>query len=157
MKRYKWSNCYTIGQLLDNFKDLNGKKRPPESNSVYVITKNRWVSNPKSDSIPLYVGGTTGNSNRFRVRVGDLVADVFGFFNTEPKDAKGNRRLGHHCGGIKLHNYCVKMKISPLDLHIGWVINPSCHRCSELEIYEELNPQLNQKTPSSCGNCKTDV
>ena len=76
--------------------DVVAKKlpRPPEKGSAYVVTQREWSGHPTKESTPLYVGGNSGKSDRFRTRVGDLIADTFGFFGGD---------TGHHSGGQHLH------------------------------------------------------
>jgi len=136
----KWKGPYTINELLDIF--LNSlHAQPPEADGVYMISKKRWDIQPTSDCVPLYVGSNTGKSKRFRTRIGDLIADAFGFFGSE---------TGHHSGGQALHEYCVKEQLSPKKLYISWVENCGCVRCIENKVYDQLKPHLNKNRPKRC-------
>jgi hypothetical protein len=52
---------------------------PPEDKGVYVVTVRGWSGAPTRAAEVPYVG-PTGQSRRFRTRIGDLVADMFGFW-----------------------------------------------------------------------------
>ena len=110
---------------------------PPDRGSAYLVSLRRWRQYPKFSSVPLYVGGITGQSDRFRTRIGDLIADMFGYF-------------GHHTGGRSLHDWCKESQVHPLDLYIGWVDIGPCHRCLEEELWREMRPILNRRTPPAC-------
>ena len=112
---------------------------PPAEPSVYLVTRNPWKQSPGDASDPLYVGGVTGGKSRFRDRVGQLVAHLHGLF-TE----------GKHSGGESLHAFCREGGIDPLTLQLAWADRPSCHRCLEGEVYDELRPRLNKKRPPAC-------
>ncbi len=135
-----WIGPYTVDELLDSGLYPTHPK-PPEENSVYVISKLAWRCQPTADCVPLYVGSNTGKSKRFITRIGDLVADMFGLFGSE---------TGHHSGGQTLHEYCRKNNINPKMLFIGWLKNCICVRCAEVEIYKSLKPLLNSRIPPSC-------
>jgi hypothetical protein len=136
----KWVGPYTIDELLDSSFELS-HPQPPESNGVYLVSKKAWKEQPTKDCIPLYVGSNTGISKRFRTRIGDLIADMFGFFGSE---------TGHHSGGIALHRYCKSEQISPRKLYIGWAKERNCVRCAENRIYDQLAPTLNRNRPTRC-------
>jgi hypothetical protein len=91
-----WSKPCTIDKLLYTFCKSHKRKNtskdvwmPNEEwisngKSVYLISrKNNWWKRPNDkptkECEPLYVGSTTGKSKRFRTRIGDLIADMFGF------------------------------------------------------------------------------
>ena len=136
----EWIGAYSIDALLDSFlTPLH--PRPPEANGVYVISKNPWNGQPTRDCIPLYVGSNTGKSKRFRTRIGDLIADMFGFFGDD---------TGHHSGGQSLHAYCKENHLNPKKLYIGWVEKCSCVRCMENRVYDQLKPLLNKNRPTRC-------
>lgn len=139
-KMIDWIGPFTIEQILYRCTDDSFPK-PPESRSVYLISLDTWSDQPTPKCRPLYVGGNTGQSSRFRTRIGDLLADLFGFFcdNT-----------GHHSGGQSLHNYCRVERINPFALYIAWARSCECHRCLETELYGELRPRLNKNVPSRC-------
>jgi len=93
--------------------------------------------------VPLYVGGITGKSDRFRARIGDLIADMFGFYGS-------TRTIGHSSGGRSLHGWAMDNAISLPDLHLAWVEDGGCHRCLEVQLHAWLRPKLNHATPSRC-------
>jgi hypothetical protein len=136
----KWVRPIQIRRLLERCNDSAAPK-PPEANSAYVVTIRRWRSAPNSKSVPLYVGGNTGKSARFRTRVGDLLADAFGFYGSA---------TGHHSGGQSIHKWCKDNKVNPLDLYIAWVEGTKCPRCLEVRLCQELKPKINKVRPSSC-------
>jgi hypothetical protein len=136
----KWMGPYTIDQLLDSI-STTSRPRPPEADGVYLISQKAWTGRPSIDCIPLYVGSNTGQSKRFRTRIGDLIADTFGFFGTE---------TGHHSGGQTLHRHCKKNALSPKDLYIAWREGCGCVRCMENRLYDELRPRLNRNRPARC-------
>lgn len=140
MNRYRWIGPFQMKQLLG---DVIAKElpRPPESGSSYVVTQREWRGHPTTDSIPLYVGGNSGKSNRFRTRIGDLIADTFGFFGGG---------TGHHSGGQHLHEWCQENHFNPLHLYVGWVESCACHRCLEIELFHLLSPTLNRVRPTRC-------
>lgn len=136
----KWKGPFTIDELLDG---SVGSSLPelPESGGVYLISERIWDKAPTQACIPLYVGSNTGKSSRFRTRVGDLIADMFGFFGAD---------TGHHSGGQTVYDYCRKRQMSPKRLYIGWVEECGCVRCVENEIYNQLKPSLNKNRPTRC-------
>ncbi|MBA7677076.1 hypothetical protein ES703_85324 [subsurface metagenome] len=136
----EWIGAYSIDVLLDSFL-IASHPRPPEANRVYVISKSPWNKQPTRDCTPLYVGSNTGKSKRFRTRIGDLIADMFGFFGDD---------TGHHSGGQSLHEYCKRHRLNPKDLYIGWVEKCSCVRCAENKVYDQLKPLLNKNRPTRC-------
>ncbi len=139
MKR-KWIGPMKIRELLDQA-IASSPAMPPSGNSVYVVSRRRWKGEPDKSCVPLYVGGNTGQAERFRTRVGDLIADMFGFYSEE---------TGHHSGGQSLHRYCADVKASPKGLYIGWLDGCKCHQCEERRLQEELEPKLNKIKPSRC-------
>lgn len=139
----RWITPFRVRDLLENCLDYRNQKWPPEDNGIYLVSLNAWKNNPSKSCHPLYVGSTTGKSARFRTRVGDLIADIFGFYSDE--------EIGHHSGGINIHKYCKRKKILPLDLYIGWAEKCDCVRCAETKTYEQVKPKLNRKSPPVCG------
>lgn len=135
-----WEGPFQIRDLLEN--SINEEHPwPPASGGIYLVSLNAWELEPTRECEPLYVGGNTGKSDRFCTRIGDLVADIFGFFDGG---------TGHHSGGQSLWKYCRKNGVKPLDLFLGWGVEVSCPRCAEIEAYETLSPELNKKRPSRC-------
>jgi|HubBroStandDraft_5_1064220.scaffolds.fasta_scaffold01051_19 hypothetical protein len=139
--REKWVGPFQIRKLLEHCLD-DSIPKPPHAPSAYVVTRTAWQSNPTAESVPLYVGGNTQNPNRFRMRVGALLADAFGFYN--PKIPKG------HAGGRSIHRWCFDNSENPLDLHIAWVEGSACHRCLECRLCQALKPRLNRSNPAKC-------
>lgn len=137
----KWVGPFTIDELLDNCFNKS-HSWPPESNGIYVISRNKGANKPTKDCIPLYIGGNTGKSKRFLTRIGDLIADMFGFFGEE---------TGHHSGGQTLYKYCKENNLNPKNLYIGWLKNCQCTRCEENRIYDQLHPLLNKSRPPKCS------
>ncbi|MBI2166465.1 MAG: hypothetical protein HYU29_08730 [Chloroflexi bacterium] len=139
-KAMKWVGPFTVDDLLESCLD-NDHPWPPKSNSVYLVSRNLWDTLSVVDSVSLYVGSNTGKSPRFCTRIGDLIADLFGFFQ---------EGTGHSSGGISLHNYCKKQNLNPKQLHIAWIVNCGCVRCAETVIYDLTKPELNIKRPPKC-------
>jgi hypothetical protein len=135
-----WKGPYTINRLLGSLLEPPNL-RPPEAHGVYLISQKSWENQPAKDCIPLYVGSNTGTTERFRIRIGDLIADMFGFFGSEK---------GHHSGGRSLHNYCRGKHMNPKKLYIAWTSDFPCERCSENAVYDRLKPSLNKKRPARC-------
>lgn len=140
-----WAGPVTIGWLLENC--LAKPLWPPAGNSVYLVSRATWQRKPYSSScVPLYVGSNTGVSARFVTRLGDLIADAFGFYGGG---------TGHSSGGASLHAYCCQEGINPQQLYVGWITNCQCQRCAEGFLHEWLEPELNKNKPPRCG--KHDV
>jgi hypothetical protein len=147
----KWVGPFRVRALLDSC--LDKRDQPPNIGSAYLVTKKGWLSRsgPTAKCEPLYVGGITGKSQRFRTRIGDLLADAFGFYNE-------NNRIGHHSGGRHLHLWCREHKVNPLNLYIGWIKRTKCLRCLEFNLHSywvaELEKKglrlLNKRTPPQC-------
>lgn len=129
----KLSDPIQMRTLLNNCVE-NPSLLPPISTSAYIVTLNKWKGQPVADSFPLYAGGNSKNTDRFRTRVGDLIADMLGFYGGG---------TGHHSGGKALHAWCQSQLLNPLDLYISWVIKSPCFRCAEIELYEKFKPSLN--------------
>lgn len=135
-----WHGAYQIRTYLESCVEED-HDRPPESSGVYVVTQKRWRTEPNHRSGVLYIGGNTGQSARFRTRLGDLIADMLGFFGDS---------TGHHSGGRRLWGWCRTERINPLDLYIGWQSGVECHRCAEIDMFRELKPLLNKNRPPKC-------
>src|SRR5688572_23416864 len=91
--RLMWTGPYPISDYLENaISDAKEWRRrwPPAGGAVYLVSRYAWTGAPTTEAQPLYVGGNTGGSQRFCTRIGDLVADMFGFFDGD---------TGHHSGG----------------------------------------------------------
>lgn len=135
-----WVGPFTIGKLLDNCLDPR-QPWPQEESGVYVVTTKAWKDEPDLESGVLYVGGLTGKSNRFVTRIGDLIADIHGFFG---------KAAGHHSGGQHLHAWCQEHRRHPGDLFIGWLAPVRCGRCAEVDAFDRFNPLLNRHRPPRC-------
>jgi hypothetical protein len=136
----RWVGPFQIRRLLESCLDPSAA-RPPETGSAYLVTKFGWQAEPTQECVPLYVGGTTGNSLRFRTRIGDLIADAFGFFTSA---------TGHHSGGQHIREWTLTNQVSPLELYISWIEGTACPRCLEIRLHRELKPILNRNAPSRC-------
>jgi hypothetical protein len=150
----KWIGPYTIDDLLDLCL-TKPDRRPAEANGVYLISERKWEGQPTRDCIPLYVGGNTSTSTRLRIRVGDLIADMFGFFRTRKDHTAtkmGHRaKRGHHSGGQTLYEHCRGNALNPKKLYVAWVEECGCARCAENQLYGELTPLLNKNRPPQCN------
>lgn len=136
----QWVGPFKIDELLDHMME-SFHERPPEAKGVYLISQRPWNGKPTAKCDPLYVGSTMGKSKRLRTRIGDLIADLFGFFGEE---------TGHHSGGVTIYDYCKEHKINPKGLYIGWLKGVGCLRCNVNKVYEKLNPPLNRNRPFRC-------
>ena len=150
MARFTWEGPFKIRELLRNCLS-NEQGWPPASNAIYVISRKAWRINPGRKCDPLYIGCNTGDSKRFCTRVGDLIADMHGFWDGD---------TGHHSGGQSLYKWCKKNAIHPGELFIGWgKRRPWCSRCAEIDVFESLLVKwssrkvvglLNKKRPPGC-------
>jgi hypothetical protein len=132
----RWVGPFRLRDLLEHCMD-DRQPWPPEANGVYVVSERRWRGVPTKRAGILYAGGNTGNSPRFLTRVGDLIADMLGFW-------------WHHSGGQSLYKHCKEKGIHPLDLYLGWVEGIRCPRCAEAEVYRALAPLRSEKVPARC-------
>lgn len=135
-----WVGPFQVLKILEAASDSHAI-RPPERGSAYLVTQHAWCSSPERASGPLYVGGITGQSDRFRTRIGDLLADAFGFYT---------KATGHSSGGTSLHKWCLAHQVRPLDLYLSWIEGTQCHRCLERRLHGSLSPILNRLVPSRC-------
>ncbi len=138
-----WVGPYRLRNLLEA-SITSGHPWPPRSNAIYVVTEKAWSRRPGKPAVVLYVGGNTGKSKRFCTRVGDLVADMLGFYGGG---------TGHHSGGQTLWRHCKKTQTHPLDLFIGWQKGIRCGRCAEIRAWRLLEPSKNRVAPSRCRVC----
>jgi hypothetical protein len=141
-KSERWVGPFKIRDLLNDCID-NRLAVIPEWHSAYLVTARKWEQGPTPTCRPLYVGGNTGKSRRFRTRVGDLLADAFGFFGGG---------TGHSSGGQALNRWCRQEGVDPQHLFIAWVEGTRCHRCLEVRLHHALNPKLNKPRPSRCAS-----
>lgn len=143
-----WTGPFRVRDLLDACLD-EGQPWPPASQGVYVVSRDPWNLAPSPLCRPLYFGGNTGESQRFCTRIGDLVADMHGFFDGG---------TGHHSGGQSIYAWCRANSVNPGTLMIGWATrNPWCDRCAEAELIQLLAPSwddrgelLNKSLPPAC-------
>jgi hypothetical protein len=136
-----WYGAYRISTLLDACIE-DDHEWPPEHLGVYLVSRKPWKGTPTAKCEPLYVGSTTGRAARFCTRVGDLIADMFGFYGS---------MTGHSSGGQHLWEWCHQHRVKPGDLYIGWyTLDGMCPRCDENRWFAELKPSLNLKNPPSC-------
>jgi hypothetical protein len=138
----KWEGPITIDKLLDSAFNSN-LPVPPLAPSVYGVSQTRWEIEPSADGNVLYVGSLFSSAPRFRTRIGDLVADLFGFFSDPGKK-------GHYSGAQTMHQFCLDNGINPRTLLIGWALDVECHRYLENTLYDVLPPRLNKVRPSPC-------
>ncbi|TAK25706.1 MAG: hypothetical protein EPO40_21910 [Myxococcaceae bacterium] len=117
--------------------------RPPDHHGVYLVSRTAWSGAPTVACEPLYLGSTTGRSARFRTRVGDLLADLYGFFG---------ETTGHSSGGQKLHRWCSAEGVPPGSLFLGWFAGSAWCGCFERELYEAFRSTtlLNAISPPRC-------
>jgi hypothetical protein len=135
-----WVGPFRLRDYLEMAADPK-QVRPPEYKGVYILSQRPWVGVPTKDDSILYVGGNTTEWGYFRRRVGDLVADVLGFFNKE---------FGHNPGGQSAWRFCRRNHLKPLDLYLGWVEGVHCPMCAEKEVYEKLGSALGRRAPPRC-------
>ena len=148
--KWKWSGPFRIDAFLERCLDED-QKRPPESGAVYLISRYSWSWSGGFALAchPLYVGGNTGGSKRFRTRIGDVIADMHGLFG---------RETGHSSGGQSLYSWCREKGIAPGALHLAWATwtepRSWCDRCAEIELYENClrHGLLNKMRPGQCKN-----
>ncbi len=138
----RWIGPFRIRDLLERCLDEN-QAWPPEQGGVYLVSREKWTGAPRAGGSYLYLGGISGSSPRFCTRVGDLLADTFGFFGGG---------TGHSSGGQRLNDWCVKQQLNPLDLHLGWFVpaDGDCNRCLERRWHGTLKPVLNRYHPPRC-------
>jgi len=135
-----WVGPLQISGLLANCLDSQ-TPFPPVQGSAYLVTQRSWHNQPTKGAMPLYVGGNTGESERFRTRIGELIVSSVGLFNPGG---------GRHSGGRSIRSWTLKNRINPLDLYLAWVQPGHCHRCLEVELVARLRPLLNERAPSKC-------
>ena len=116
MQPVEWAGPYKLETLLRRSSETDFEL-PPADPSVNIITKSGWTATPSTESTPLYVGRITGQSERFRTRVGQLVAHMCGLFVD-----------GKHSGGESLHAYCRQKELDPLGLYIAWARRCVCSK-----------------------------
>ena len=141
----RWTGPFLVRDYLENaINDAWKQLWPPAADGVYLVSRHHWAAFPTESAEPLYVGGNTGRSERFCTRVGDLIADVHGFYDGD---------TGHHSGGQSLWRWCNKNRVKPGDLWLAWANNghPWCAKCAERALYKAFKATLeNKNTPSGC-------
>lgn len=146
-----WVGPFSFRHLLEHC--LNDDQAwPPPGRAVYLVTQRPWSMAPTRDAGPLYFGANTGESDRFCTRIGDLIADLFGFWDGG---------TGHHSGGQKLYNWCKESNTHPSDLYLAWATSANwCARCAENALADLVAPNwaarranglLNGNRPPTCG------
>lgn len=126
-----WRGPFRIQTYLDNSisNDPVWQERwPRERDAVYIVSEHEWQQHTDPAAHILYVGGTTGSSSRFVTRIGDLLADLFGFYGVE---------TGHHSGGQTLWKWCNHRRVPPATLWLAWGTS-TCARCAESFLYRTL-------------------
>ena len=101
---------------------------PRERDAVYLVSEHQWTGQPDANAHILYVGGNTGETPRFVTRIGDLIADLFGFYG---------EATGHHCGGQTLWSWCEHHQFPPAKLWLAWGTS-TCAHCAEKFLYDEF-------------------
>ena len=149
MAKFKWTGPFRIRSLLERC--LEDGPWPPACEGVYLISTKTWKGTPDLRCGPLYFGGNTGGSERFRTRIGDLLADMHHFFCDS---------TGHHSGGQSLYKWCKESEVHPADLFIAWATcKPWCGRCAEIDLAKHFIETwderqqvglLNKKRPPWC-------
>jgi len=139
--RTGWTGPFPLRRLVEHCIDPE-QPWPPADGILYFVSRRIWDGTPSPACEPLYVGGLTGRSERMTTRVGDLVADLLGFFGGG---------TGHHSGGQRLYEWCLEHAVHPLELHVGWLEDPAaCRRCTEVEWNARLTPAFNAVAPPAC-------
>ena len=135
-----WHAPHQIGRLLCNTTN-EGVEFPPNNGTVYVLTRTRRFAQ-QEHGLPnvLYVGGRRAE-NRFRIRIGDLIADMLGFFY--------EHRPTRHCAGREVRDWCRSHGIDPSRLYLWWKTG-GCPRCGEITAFDDLHPKLNNRRPPRC-------
>lgn len=150
-----WTGPFQIQAYLDNAISTSKvweSRWPPAGNAVYLVSCSAWRRSPSVDCGPLYVGGNTGSSERFCTRIGDLIADAFGFFGSE---------TGHHSGGQSLWYWSNENRVHPGTLYLAWARGrgrTACARCAERYLFDAFPKArqsggaglLNKRTPPRC-------
>lgn len=140
MSIFTWTGPFRISDLLAACLD-DEQPWPPASRGVYVISRAEWQAAPTPACHPLYVGGNTGGSQRFCTRIGDLIADLHGFWDGG---------TGPHSGGQSLHSWCRTNKVHPSQLFICWATSEDaevwCSRCAEAELIRLVTARTEERT-----------
>lgn len=142
---FVWVGPFRISELLAKCLDKD-QAWPPERDGVYLVSRRQWVIAPTLECEPLYYGGTTGRSDRFVTRIGDLVADMHGLYG---------QTTGHHSGGQSLYRWCDEHQVLPGELLLGWATAKDwCGRCAEIRLATEFGRAstiLNRISPPRCS------
>lgn len=144
-----WVGPYKLRDLIENCMEED-QEWPHATKGAYLVSVKSWEGEPGESASALYVGSSGENSNRFCTRIGDLVADMLGFYD-------GN--TGHHSGGQKIWEWCRKQETNPLDLYMAWKTHVQCVRCEENYYYDKFDGDsanttlLNAIRPAACPGC----
>jgi len=136
----RWSGPFRVEDLL-RARQNGGPLPPVTRRGIYLVSMREWRLEPGPDSRPLYLGGLTGKSRRFRTRVGDLLIDLLGFYD---------RDTGHSSGGQSLDAFCARTGTERHNLWVGWATGLKCGRCAEVDLYLRLRPSENKNRPPRC-------
>lgn len=147
--RWKWVGPFRVRDYLDNAISQSArwaKRWPPDGDAVYLVSQRKWAGQPTPGCGPLYVGGNTGRGERFCTRVGDLIADLHGFYG---------KTTGHHSGGQKLWVWCNEQRRRPGDLFLAWASGGArwCAQCVEARLIEDfwdVKDFQNQRSRTRC-------
>lgn len=148
--KLQWNGPFRIRDLLEKCLD-DAQPWPPAGQAVYLVSRFHWSGAPSKAALPLYFGANTGASERFCTRIGDLMADLFGFWDGG---------TGHHSGGQSLYGWCKENRVHPGDLCLAWATSRSwCARCAEVHLAGLVAPDwtrrkeqglLNERRPPAC-------
>jgi hypothetical protein len=143
MSALVWSGSFRISELLARCMEED-QPWPPAGSGVYLVSRYAWTGSPGAECEPLYVGSNTGESQRFCTRIGDLIADLHGFYDGG---------TGHHSGGQKLWTWCRDNKVHPGALYLGWGTSEDwCDRCAEVTLAKQLVRSWAERAPLLNGN-----
>jgi hypothetical protein len=160
----RWRPPIQVRALLEAC-ELDDGARPPVGPSVYLVTAEPWGPLGQGDvweeikkARPLYVGSNTKNELRFRTRLGDFIADLFGFYALQREDQLPRAGTGHHPGAREVRKWCRKNGVRPFELCISWYEpNCDCCACGEYEAWDRLRPRCNGRSPTRCRRAHDEV
>ncbi len=137
-----WRGPCRLQRLFERCLD-DDLERPAAAAAAYLVSAHSWTGDaPTPACHPLHLGAATGAPGRLRTGVGDLVADLLGFFD---------ERTAPPSGGQALHAWCRRTGTEPGRLFLSWLVDPTgCGRCRERTWYERLRPLLNGRIPPAC-------
>ncbi len=141
----RWTGPFPIAELLHRCIEKQ-QPRPPDSGGVYLVSRHRWSEKPTPDACPLHLGGNTDESECFCARLGDLIADMHGFWGAS---------AGHHPGGQSLYRWCRQHWVRPGELWLGWATRePWCGLCAEVELARALLDRWDRRREVGLLNAK---